>query len=147
MTTIIPSSDEHIHPETVWPSRALRISFMAMAVVLVCVGVAIVLIAGEASRTQTNADEQRQANEELRIEIQCRAVPTLEYDKASSKLDALIAEGLGQVAVGAFEDPDAFAAEITAQVAEVRKTLVLREESLTTCAAEGDAHAATTSGD
>jgi hypothetical protein len=146
MTTNIPSSEQFV-PATEWPRRAMKIAFLAMAVVLVCVGVAIVLIAGEASRTQTNADSQRVANEQLRQEIQCRAVPTLEYDKASAGLDALIAEGLGQVALGEFSDPDAFAAEITAQVAEVRKTLVAREESLVTCAAEGDANADAESGD
>jgi cell division protein FtsL len=124
----------------------MRIAFMAMAVVLVCVGVAIVLIAGEASSTQANADAQRKANDDLRQELQCRAVPTLAFDKEQAKLDALIAEGLAEVAAGAFDDPLKFAKDIQAQVAKVNATLQAREASLTECAVEVS-DATTTSGD
>ena len=128
---------EHRHDVDVeaakWPTRALRIAFMAMAVVLVCISIISVLIAIEASRTQVNADEQRRANEELRQELQCRAAPVLVYDRESSKLDAMIAEGLANIASGEFNDPDAFAEEIRTQVTTVNESLDKREAAITVC--------------
>lgn len=124
---------DDFEPASQWPSKAMRIAFLAMAVVLVCISIISVLIAVEATRTQANADEQRQANEELRRELQCRAVPVLTFDRESSKLSALIAEGLAGVATGEFNDGDAFAEELRTQVNIVNKSLDARESAITDC--------------
>lgn len=130
-----PSTTDEDSP-TIWAAKALRIAFLAMAVVLLCIGPTALLMAINQQRTQHTADQASKQAEQLRVELQCRAVPTLAYDKESSILQAMIAEGLAGVAVQDFGDGQAFAERIRAQVEVVNKTLEAREKSLTDCAAD-----------
>jgi hypothetical protein len=142
MTTTNHETQELEFSPADWPRRAWRVVTLALAVVLVCVAVALVLLASEAASTQEDANAARLANNELRAELQCRAIPTLDFDRESTELSALIAEGLAAVATNTFDDPIAFAADVRAQVTEVNKTLNARERSFEVCAEEGDSNAA-----
>jgi len=117
-----------------FPNQAMRIAFLAMAVVLVCVSFIAVMVALSAGRATSVADKATAANEALRVELACRATPALEYDRESSELQAMIATGLAAIADGEFNDPAAFAEEINEQVAIVQASLDAREKSLTDCA-------------
>ena len=111
----------------------MRIAFTAMAIVLLCVSVAAVLVTINETSTQRNADSATREAEDLRAELQCRAVPALAYDREASKLDAMIADGLAAIALGEFNDPAGFADSLTSQVAVVEAALDAREKSLEDC--------------
>lgn len=131
MTTTDPTSVEEASSR--WTSQAMRIAFTAMAVCLICVSISAVLVTINETSTQRNADSATREAEQLRTELQCRAVPALAYDRESSKLDAMIAEGLAAIALGEFDDPVAFADALTSQVAVVEAALDAREKSLEDC--------------
>lgn len=129
----IPSSIETIERAGGLSASALRLAVICMSVVLVCIAVVTFVVVLNAQADQHNADALTEANEELRNEVRCRAVPSLAYDQAFSDLQVGIAEAL--VALGNDEAIEAILDELPLTIEAVRVALEAREASLGACVA------------